>query len=373
MSYQMPLLIAVMVITLIYECSHKHRIVKRRCIQAVTVVLTAFSGFRAWWMGDLIKYYTLYLKCNGAAWKATVFEDFSNAGIRLFFKGAGSLGISYDICIFLIAALVAISLGIIVFRYSPSPYWSYLIYIAVGFYIFTYSGLKQSIAMSFIIFAACAYFESKPIKLVLWTLVAALFHAPALVFLLVFLLPSNRMGFQYIAVVALLFLICFLFKGRLVTLMSQLYYDEQDTFENIDEVGGRFIMMIVIMAAALVLRPLKSWDKVYVRTFNLMVFAALCQAFSVYDNNFSRLADYYYQFSALFVPFIMEPGYRQAEMWPEHASEIRCWDKRVYFAAAIIITIFALWYYSNYIESSAAILNNYKFFWQIDPYSLYGQ
>lgn len=132
-------------------------------------------------------------------------------------------------------------------------------------------------------------------------------------------------------------------------------------------------MMIVIMAAALVLRPLKSWDKVYVRTFNLMVFAALCQAFSVYDNNFSRLADYYYQFSALFVPFIMEPGYRQAEMWPEHASEIRCWDKRVYFAAAIIITIFALWYYSNYIESSAAILNNYKFFWQIDPYSLYGQ
>lgn len=372
MSYQMPLLIAVSAITLLYACSRKSRVGKRHCVWIVTVILTAFSGFRSWWMGDLIKYYTLYLKCNAVDWQETVFGDVNNVGIRLFFRLAGRFHISYDVCIFLIAALVAVSLGVLVFRYSPSPYWSYLIYIAMGFYLFSYSGLKQSIAMSLLIFAACGYFEEKPLKATAWILVAALFHAPALIFLLLAFLPTKRSGMRYFVIVAVLFAVCFIFKGQLVTFLSQLYYDDVDTYENINEVGGRFIMMLIIMVMALVLRPLKGWDSIYFRTFNIMVLAALCQMFSVYNNNFSRLSDYFYQFVVLFIPLMLENGYRQAEKLPEHADNICYWDKRVYWIASVGITIFAFWYYSSYVQSSATLLNDFKFFWQIDPYSLYG-
>lgn len=372
MSYQMPLLVAVMAITLLYSCGRKSLIRKRRCVRAVTVVLTLFSGLRSWWMGDLIKYYTLYRSCNGEMWREAVFGELSNIGLRLFFKLAGTLHISYDVCIFLIAALVAASLGVLVFRYSSSPYWSYLVYISIGFYLFTYSGLKQSVAMSFLIFAACGYFEEKPVRVVMWTLVAALFHVPALIFLLVLLLPVKKLGLRYWLSVAALFAVCFLFKGKLVTLLSQLYYEENEIFENINEVGGRFLMMLGIMVGALVLRPLRTWDRVYVRSFHLMVLAALCQVFSVYSNNFSRLADYYYQFSVLFIPQMLEPGYRQAQKQPEHARDIRYWDRRIYLFAAIGITAFALWYYSSYIQSTEALLRDFRFLWEIDAHSLYG-
>ena len=160
-------------------------------------------------MGDLIKYYTLYLNCNGPDWKNYVFDDATNIGLRLLFRVAGAVHISYDICIFLIAALVAICLGVLIFRYSPSPYWSYLMYIAMGFYLFTYSGLKQSIAMSFLIIAAICYFEGRQIKMIIWVFVAALFHVPALIFLLLLLLPSRKIGVQYFVTIVVLFTICF--------------------------------------------------------------------------------------------------------------------------------------------------------------------
>lgn len=373
MSYQLPLLITVMVITLLYANSkRKSPARKRLCVQTVTVLLMLFSGFRSWWMGDLIKYYTLYRNCNSAEWKSFVFDKFSNVGIRLFFRGAGALHISYDVCLFLIAALVAVALGVLVFRYSPSPYWSYLIYIGMGFYLFTYSGLKQAVAMSFLILAACNYFQGRAARVVLWTLVAALFHAPAMIFLLLFLLPTRRLGTSYFVTIAVLFAACFLFKGPLVTFLSQMYYDEQDAFETINEVGGRFSMMAAIMLAALLLRPLRAWDTVYWRTFNLMVLAALCQVFSVYDNNFSRLADYFYQFSALFIPLMLEPGSDQARRFPEHRHEIRYWDGQLYLLAGLGVTAFSLWYYSSYIQASAPILDNFKFFWQIEAHALYG-
>lgn len=372
MDYQIPLLLVVVAITLFYSFGGKRKIEKKRCVQATSVVLALFSGFRSWWMGDLIKYYTLYRNCNGTDWREYVFEDISNVGIRLFFKGAGMLGISYDVCIFLIAVLVAVSLGVLVYRYSPSPYWSYLMYISIGLYLFTYSGLKQTIAMSFLIFAACCYFEKKHAKMVIWTLIAALFHAPALIFLLVFLMPTRWVDIRYIAVVASITAICFLFKGQLVTFLGELYYEAGETFETINEVGGRFVMMLIIMGLALIMRPIKTWDKIYFKTFNLMVLASLCQIFSVYDNNFSRLADYFYQFIALFVPLMLEPGNQQAKLYPEHSDEIRRWDRRVYYIAAIGITAFAFWYYSSYVEASYALLKDYKFFWEIDAHSLYG-
>ena len=56
----MPLLIAVIVITILYACGRRGVMQKKHCVQAVTVLLTIFSGFRSWWMGDLIKYYTLH-------------------------------------------------------------------------------------------------------------------------------------------------------------------------------------------------------------------------------------------------------------------------------------------------------------------------
>src|SRR5699024_5968017 len=97
------------------------------------------------------------------------------------------------------------------------------------------------------------------------------------------------------------------------------------------------------------------------------------QFFSMYDKAFSRLADYYYQFIVLFMPLIMENGNHQALAQPERKYSIRYFTQNSYFLFGLFITLFALWYYNSYINSSQPILQDFKFFWDIDPYSFYGQ
>ena len=69
----------------------------------------------------------------------------------------------------------------------------------------------------------------------------------------------------------------------------------------------------------------------------------------------------------------MESGDHQAMVQPERRYEIRYFTHRSYLLIGLAITLFALWYYNSYIESSQAILQDFRFFWEIDPYSLYGK
>ena len=374
MKLQMPLLLLVLAISGVYALGRRNHVRKKRCVVLISAVMGLFSGLRSWWMGDLIKYYTLYRRCVGPEWAEVVAENAANTGIRWFFRLAGWMGISYDNCLLIIAVFVAVTLGILIYRYSPSPFWSYLMYIAMGFYLFTYSGLKQTIAMGFLTLAVMAMFEDKPGKFLLWVGVGSLFHAPALIFLAAWPFCRQKINSRYFLVLLGVFAGMFLFRTQIGGILSELYYDEQDSFVLADtfEVGGRFLMMLLIMALGVFLRPLHDWDRVYVQVFNLMVIAAALQTMSVFDNNFTRLADYYYQFIVLFIPMMMELGGSQARKMPEHRHEIQYYDPNIYVLLSIGILAFGLWYYNGFISSSWAILKDFVFRWEIDPYALYG-
>lgn len=373
MNRQMILLLVVMAIALLYTRARETSYNKKICVAAITIVMACFSGFRSWWLGDLIKYYTDYLNCNGPDWVDYIFDDYTNLGLPLFFKGAGVLGISFDVCIFIISVFFAIVLGILIYRFSPSPYWSYLMFIAMGFYVFTFSGLKQTCAMGFVMLAMMAILDDKPLRFLMWTLVAGLFHAPAIIFLVAYPAAKKKINVTYILLVAIVIVLVYLFHDQIVEMLSEAYYDEEKLYVASGGIGGRVFMMVFIMAFGIIMRPLRRGDTVFRQIFNLMVVAAIIQYFSTYDNVFSRLADYYYQFIVLFLPLAMESGEHQAAAQPERRYEIRYFTHRSYLLIGLAITIFALWYYNGYIESSQAILQDFGFFWEIDPYSLYGR
>ena len=373
MDKHIVVLLVIMAITLAFFRANDYLNVRKICIAIVSVIITFFSGFRSWWMGDLIKYYTLYRQCNGDEWIERVFEDYTNIGIRLFFRSMGAMGISYDICIFIIAAFSAITLGIVIYKYSPEPYWSYLMYIAMGFYLFTYTGLKQTIAMGFLMFAVIGIFESKPKNFLIWTLTASIFHAPALIFLIAYPVAKKKMDAHYFVILAIAVLCVFFFREQILSWATSFYYEEERLYTAAKTIGGRALMMILIIALGAILRPARQGDKIYCQVLNLMIIAAMIQYFSIYGNVFTRLADYYYQFIVLFMPMMLESGEHQLKMQKYPSYRVRCYNGFVYTLLAIGITLFALWFYNSTINGAQGFLQNYKFFWQIDPYSLYGK
>lgn len=370
MNRHMMLLLVVMAITMACYNACDYRYYRERCVTAVAAVMTCFVGFRTWWMGDLIKYYTLYRSCNAPDWAEKVFEDFSNIGIRLFFKAAGSLGISYDVCLFLIALLSVGMLSLLVYRYSPAPYWSYLMYISMGIFLFTYSGLKQTIAMAFVMAAAIGIFEDRPKKFVFWTLVATLFHMPAAIFIIAYPIAKKKIDRYYVLLLVIAMVCVFWFRDQIVGFFSEAYYEDETKYYAKKTIGGRALMMALFLLAGLMLRPAQRGDKIYSQVVNLMVIAAVIQTFSVYDNVFTRLADYYYQFVVLHMPLMLESSDHQLKMGAPY--RVRRFTLRSYRAVWFAITLFALWFYNNTVSGGGATIADYKFFWEINPYALYG-
>lgn len=369
---QIVLLMVVLALSLIYALGAKHRGQKKNCIIAIAIVMTLFSGFRSWWMGDLIKHYTQYLNCTGENWREVVFGSIINCGIRIFFHYGNLIGLSYEACLFIIAAFSAITLGVLIYRYSPSPYWSYLMYISMGFFIFTFSGLKQTIAMGFICIAMIGLLEGRFRMFLIWTLVGALFHAPAMIFLGAYPFARKKPDSNYVLILIALIVTVYFLRNRIVEFLAEMYYDEEESLGSSRAVGGRFVMMLLILALGYYLRPLRAYDKKYGYVFNIMVIAAALQTFSIYDNVYTRLTDYYYQFVVLFIPMILQTGKSQAALMPEHKHEIRYHANDLYVLLGVGITVFAIWYYKSYVDASWTLLKDFKFFWEIDPYSLYG-
>ena len=354
------LIFGIIVITLFYKAVHMSR---KQCIQVVTIVLMCFSGFRSYQMGDLFHYYYAYLVCNTPGWTLDLGKTGDTIGLQLFFHGAGSIGISFQGCLFIISAFVAITLGILIYRYSPSPFWSYIMYVGMGFYISTFNILKQAIAMGFIVLAMICVLKSKPTKFVVLVTLAMLFHLPAGIFLVAYPFARKKIDVVYFIILALTAVIVFLFRNQIVEQASILYYEGDIKFESSGSIGGRALMMSAILALGVFMRPLKQYDMVYSRIFNILVLATIVQTFSVYDNVFSRLADYFFQFVVLLFPLIFQPGREQAKQFPGYIREIRYFTKKSYQIIKFPVFVFTILYYLSYVEASSALLSGFSFFW----------
>ena len=247
-------------------------------------------------------------------------------------------------------------------------------YLSMGFYMFTFSGLKQTIAMGFCCLAMIALLQDNIKKFLVMVGLGALFHAPALAFLTAYPFSRKKFDEWYVAFITAILVVMYLYRNQLAYFLEDAYHSETAAeavlLQTTSGVGGRFVAMLLIMALAMLLRPLTAKDKVYTKIFNIMVLAAAIQMMSVYDNTYTRLADYFYQFIVLFVPMFMSPITSRKEIAYRRASSIvQNNDTRIILIVGI--TIFSVWFFST----QAEVVENYGslvFFWEKNAHLLYG-
>ena len=122
----------------------------------------------------------------------------------------------------------------------------------------------------------------------------ALFHAPALVFLVAYPFSRKKFDKWYVIVVSTLMTAMYLYRNQLVYFFEDAYRSEAAAdamlAREVSGVGGRFIGMLLIMMLAMMLRPLTRKDRIYTKVFNVMVLAAAFQMMSVFNNTYTRLS-----------------------------------------------------------------------------------
>ena len=364
MNRQLIILALVTAITLLlgaYGGENKKQ--KLIAIVSVSFVMAAYLGLRTWWLADNIKYHTQFLTVGPQSLWEMLDDRIFNVGLRYYFHIIYTYFDQNFQIVFIGIAILQIScLGYIIYRYSSSVFLSYFTYIFLGFYYFIFSGLKQGVAMAFLMLAFSGVMDQKPMKFLIFTLIASMFHAPAFIFIIAYPWANAKVGRYYFMFLVGVFFIVLLFRTQIVGVLSEMYYEDAELVAS-GRIGGRFIAMAMILILSMLLRSPVPSDANYYRTFNIMVLATLIQSFSIFGNNFTRLADYYFQFSAIFIPFILT--YREQEEIEDEAVPILRFTRQSYVIACLVFCLLGTAYYHNYTKDDIFGIANAKFFWEV--------
>lgn len=327
------------------------------------LIMGFFVGFRTWWLADNIKYHTQFVTIGASSLKEMLEESVFNIGLRYYFHIIYTyFNMNFQIALLGIAILQMSCLSYVIYHYSPSIFWSCFTYIFLGFYFFIFSGLKQGVAMAFLLVAFTGILEKKPLKFILFAVLGGIFHAPAFIFLAAYPWANARFGRYYFAILLALFVGVLLFRTQIVTILGNMYYEEAE-YVSSGKIGGKFLAMVGILVLSIFIRPVSSDDEVYFKTFNLVVLATLLQSFSIFGNTFTRLADYYFQFSILLVPLVMQ--YRPEEEIPDTAIPMIRFTQQSYLIAGIVLFLLGTVYYMRYISSDITGIADVRFFWEV--------
>lgn len=348
---------------------------KKYYVILIALMHTFVCGFRyKYLVGDLIKYsngYQYYFDNPDISWfSEEVFNGGRNAGFE-WIKKAIAIVSNGDFQIFLIvlAIITQAALAILIYRYSSKPWISYLVWNCMAFYVtYDFCAIKQGLAMALLMFAMVCVFEKRPAAFLLLTLLAGFVHMPALIFLPAYWLFNRRVNVETIIVYAVSAVIIYRFRSSIVEFVQEIYYagnDEVSFSLSSDGLGGRFLVIILIAFAGAVLRGFR--EKKFEGLFNIMLAAAILQMFSIYDNVFTRLADYYLQFAVLYIPMIFYNADYKVPINKDILPFNR--NRGVKLMVLCLCIILMWWYYTTCIGVTISYATddytNFRFMWDV--------
>ena len=99
-----------------------------------------------------------------------------------------------------VALVYIIAFGVLVYRESENPILSFLAFLALGYFEFSLSGLRQTLALSFTMLSFFSIKKKKWKSFVFMVLLASLFHRSALIFLIVYPIAHIKLGRTHVIV-----------------------------------------------------------------------------------------------------------------------------------------------------------------------------
>lgn len=293
---------------------------KKYVIVACLLIFAVYGLRNTYWIGvdSRYSYLKAFERISQMSWKQfrNTGQEYNNAYYSLNWAIA-HLGGDYQLFVSLEALFVTVCFGRMIYRYSPSPIQSICYHLGLLFFMFHISALKQSYAMAFLMLAFDQIVRRKPIWFIILVLVASQFHYPSLVFLPAYWITLIRPGKSYLLLLATVLVLTYIFRNQMLNLMLDSYKgsEEEATMEGVTFLRTKSIIMIVIVVAAVVFRRPTADDPIYGYLLEFMGIAIVFQTFCGYNNIFERLADYYFQFSVIFIPMVFDKRQKQRSLF----------------------------------------------------------
>jgi hypothetical protein len=236
------------------------------------------------------------------------------AGARLFNYEVGyilysqvfsKLGISSQWYLAIVALTIIGPLSYVWYKNSKMPGLSIFIYITLGFFTFSFSGLRQSIAMAIIFFGFKYIQERHLVKFILCVALATTFHTTAIISLAAYPLYSLRLKPAQLVLMIPPFIMAFIFRSQIFLLIYRLYKGVAGEVESTNAYT-MLIVMILVFVLACIFGNKDKLDLKFNAYKNYMLVAIFVQLLASQSNAVMRAGYYYYLFTTLLIPEVIK-------------------------------------------------------------------
>ncbi len=151
---------------------------------------------------------------------------------------------SGQVLLFLVALIICFFTFRFIYKYSPNIYLSALLFVTLGFYGFSLTGFRQSIAISLCLWAYDFAKKRKIIPFVLIVLLAGTIHQTSIIFLCVYALGWFKLNAKDLLIVFFICLAVFLLGNTFIGLFNSLFHMHYEGYQN-SSILGRVLRIII--------------------------------------------------------------------------------------------------------------------------------
>lgn len=209
------------------------------------VMFVVISGFRGPTVGtDTQSYIDAYIE-TGSLTLSEVFQG-SEVLYTFFSHVFSSLGLSYTVFFFVIALFEYYVILVFVRKLSKNPLISLIMFMSMGYFWFFLTGIRQSIAICFLLLSIIQLMDGHYFRGLLLVGVASLFHITSLVFLVSYVIWIVPLGIWYVIFLAAFCYLVYIYADTIVTLAVLYLWDENRRY-NSDEYGGTSTLILLVL------------------------------------------------------------------------------------------------------------------------------
>ena len=274
------------------------------------VILLLLASFRHHSMGsDTMSYMLDFLSLNDFSWKDEEFEK----GYSLFKLSVYTFTNNPNLYLMVNSMAFITSIFIFLHRYSKEALLSIFIFIFLGYYQFSFSGLRQALAIAILLFSYGSIKDRKFFQFLFIVVIAAQFHSTALIFVLAYPVANLKIGLWHFVTTISFLAIAILFADTLfATLLNIItldvfsdrfiaYYDEDKTFH--DPVSlSFFVILFLIWFFCFIIHKIYDFDGQLTIFLNLVFMGILFQSLTPLLGEFFRLSMYFNIFTIALLP-----------------------------------------------------------------------
>lgn len=302
-------------------------------LTCLAVVL--FQGFRSFTVGtDLATYIPDYSRMGAAGFTGELEYKNYEAGYVVLNKLLYMIGFDERGFLLVVTAIIQIPIFYTMYRYSEKPMMSILWYFAFGRFIMTFSGIRQSIAMSICFLAYYLIKERKPIYFVLLILFAALFHASALFCLILYPLYYMKLDRRKVFLAIALLIVVYIFRGRIFAFFSLLYYGEaRET-----SVTGAYTMFITYLLLFIIsFFGNREEDKDFMGMRNILLVLVMVYSFAPMHDYVTRIGYPLALYMSIYIPKLIN-SFEVVPKW-------------LYYGICYVVLVVAFFYFLGGMET----------------------